>query len=102
MAKTYVTNITDFLDKSGELAEMPPPARKMASFLVLLIDATTEASPAGEFDARIRCKTTRCKGSIRTWLHWPDEIIWRCPDCGLNGVIRNWRNTKWDQTASHG
>lgn len=102
MAKTYVTNITDFLDKAGELAEMPRAARKMASFLVLLIDATTEALPVREFDTRIRCKTTRCQGSIRSLLHFPDEITWRCPDCGLNGVIRNWEGTKWDHTKPNG
>lgn len=99
MTKTYVTDITHYLDKSGELADMPKPARTMASFLVLLIDATTEACPVRELDTRIRCKTKGCRGSIRSSLASNAErIIWRCPDCGLKGVISNWRETKWDQT----
>lgn len=98
MAQTYVTDITHFLDKTGELAEMPKPARKMASFLVLLIDATTQNFPARGFDTRIRCKTKACRGSIRGSLApQADRITWRCPECGLNGVIFNWQQTKWDQ-----
>ena len=38
MSNTYVTDITHYLDKNGELAEMPGEARKLASFLVLLIE----------------------------------------------------------------
>jgi hypothetical protein len=29
-----------------------------------------------------------------------DEISWSCPDCGHNGVIRNWQGTKWNQQAT--
>jgi hypothetical protein len=25
-----------------------------------------------------------------------DEIYWVCVKCKTNGVISNWRNTKWD------
>lgn len=98
MNKTYVTDITHYLDKDGELAEMPGPARKLASFLVLLIDATTQFFPARDHDTRIRCRTNACRGSIRTSLMSRDEeISWRCPECENNGVIRNWQDTKWDQ-----
>lgn len=98
MTKTYVTDITHFLDKNGELIEMPGPARKLASFLVLLIDATTQACPARDSDTHIRCRTIACRGSIRASLaSRDDEISWHCPECGHNGVIRNWRETKWDQ-----
>ena len=101
MGKTYVTDIVHFLDHRGELAEMPAPARKLASFLVLLIDATTPAAPVRDFDTRIRCRTDGCKGSIQTSLaRTAGEITWRCPDCGHNGVIRNWQDTKWDRTKS--
>ena len=98
MNGTYVTDITHYLDDAGELAGMPSPARKLASFLVLLIDAATEAFPADEYDTRIRCRTDACTGSIRTSVSsMEDEISWHCPDCGHNGVIRNWQGTKWNQ-----
>jgi hypothetical protein len=44
--------IMHFLDASGEPAEMPRPARRLANFLVLLIDAATEALPACGRDTR--------------------------------------------------
>ncbi|MDR3636964.1 MAG: hypothetical protein P4L84_24380 [Isosphaeraceae bacterium] len=96
--KTYVTDITHYLDETGEVAPMPGPARKLASFLTLLIEAATGApSPAGN-DSGIRCRTKACRGSIRTSLPSSrNEISWHCPICGHNGVIRNWNNTKWNQ-----
>ena len=99
MSGAYVTDITHFLDDAGELvAEMPSPARKLASFLVLLIDAVTQTIPAHDYDTRIRCRTKGCTGSIRASLTSPeDEISWYCPDCRHNGVIRNWQGTKWSQ-----
>ena len=43
MNGTYVTDITHYLDDEGELPEeMPGPARKLASFLVLVIDAVSD------------------------------------------------------------
>ena len=43
---TNVTDITHYLDEAGELMQMPGQARKLGSFLTLLIEAATDA-PAG-------------------------------------------------------
>jgi hypothetical protein len=97
VSATYVTDITHYLDETGEVAQMPGPARKLASFLTLLIEAATDADPAGEHDCGIRCRATACRGTIRTSLPpGHDEISWHCQVCGHNGVIRNWTNTKWN------
>jgi hypothetical protein len=94
----YVTDITHYLDETGELAQLPGPARGLASFLTLLIEAATGAPSAGEHDSGIRCMAKACRGTIRTSLPpGQDEILWHCRACGLNGVIRNWDNTKWNQ-----
>jgi hypothetical protein len=95
---TYVTDITHYLDETGEVAQMPGPARKLASFLTLLIEAATGAPSAVEHDSGIRCRTKACRGTIRTSLPPSrNEISWHCPICGHNGVIRNWNNTRWNQ-----
>ena len=95
---TYVTDITHYLDETGELAQLPGPASKLASFLTLLIEAATCAPSAGEHGSGIRCRTKACRGTIRTSLEpGHDEISWHCQVCGHNGVIRNWNNTKWNQ-----
>jgi hypothetical protein len=95
---TYVTDITHYLDETGDMAQMPAAARKLASFLTLLIEAATGAPSVQAHDSRIRCRTRACKGKIRTTLP-PNqhEITWHCPACGHHGVIRNWQDTKWNQ-----
>jgi len=96
---TYVTDITHYLDEAGELAQLPRPARRLASFLSLLIEAATGEPSAGEHDSRIRCLAKDCRGTIRTSLPpGQAEIFWRCQVCGHKGVIRNWNNTKWNQS----
>ena len=83
MSGTYVTDVTHYLNEAGELADMPSPARKLASFLILLIDETTQAVPAEDYDIHIRCRKAACTGSIRTSLaSVDDEIFWQCPNCG--------------------
>ncbi len=95
----YVTDIRHYLDELGELAEMPAPARTLVSFLTLLIDEATSAFPAEDHESRIRCREPDCNGTIRTRLvSKQDEISWRCAVCGHHGVIRNWQDTKWNQT----
>jgi hypothetical protein len=95
---TYVTDITHFLDEAGELLPLPGPARKLASFLTLLIEAATGAAAPHYHDSSIRCRTKACTGTILTMLpQHGDEIAWHCPACGHDGVIRNWQNTKWNQ-----
>jgi hypothetical protein len=99
MNGTYFTNISHFLDDEGKLQpDMPGPARKLASFIVLVIDATSQRIPKDDFDTHIRCRQPNCVGSIRSSLmSVNDEISWACSDCGHHGVISNWQGTKWDQ-----
>jgi len=98
MSGTHVTDITHCLDNTGELAEMPSPARKLASYLVLLVDATSQVFPVSDLDTNIRCRMDACRGSIRaSFTSINEEIVWHCPDCGHYGVIRNWQGTKWNQ-----
>ena len=102
MTGTFVTDITHYLDDDGELpVEMPGPARKLASFLALVIDATSQDIPADNHNTNIRCRQDGCTGSIRASLmSVNDEITWSCPVCSHNGVIRNWQGTKWNQQAN--
>ena len=99
MTGTLVADIKHYLDDDGELAaELPSPARKLASFLVLVVDAVTKDVPAADHDTRIRCFEEGCTGSISASLaSIEDDITWSCPTCGHNGVIRNWNDTKWNQ-----
>ena len=98
MTGTYVTDITHYLDESGNLAEMPSAASKLASFLVLIIDATSLQCSEVFTDTEIPCRSKGCFGEILSRFDpETEEIIWHCPNCGHNGIIRHWQKTKWDQ-----
>jgi len=99
MGGTYVTDIRHYLDERGELViSMPSPAKKLASFLVLVIDSTPSLGSANYDDTGIRCRAKGCAGSVLSRLtDDATEIVWHCPICGHNGVIRDWQNTKWDR-----
>ncbi|MGO9112100.1 MAG: LexA family protein [Thermoguttaceae bacterium] len=100
MAKTYLTAIPQFLDDTGEIADMPAAARRMASFQVSIIDAITRVYPTVGHDTSICCRKRGCKGSIHASLHTLDgKITWWCPICTQNGVISHWQGTKWDHTG---
>jgi hypothetical protein len=101
MTGTYFTDISHFLDDEGKLqADMRGPARRFASFLVLVIDAASQKIPNDKFDTHIRCRQPGCLGSIRSSLMSTDgEISWACSECGHHGVISNWQGTEWDQRA---
>ena len=78
--------------------QLSGPARRLASFLTLLIEAATGAPSAGEHDSGIRCMAKDCRGTIRTSVPpGEDEILWHCQACGQDGVIKSWNNTKWNQ-----
>jgi len=100
MAKTFITDITHFLDDAGELKEMPASVHRMAEFLVAIIDAVTRVYPNVAHDTGISCRKRGCQGSLQASLQTLDgEITWWCPICEQNGVVSNWQGTKWDRTA---
>ena len=97
---TYITDITHFLDATGEMpADLPKPAASLASFLTLIIDATTGKGSSVFDEIGLRCRAEKCTGSILSRLE-SEEIIWHCPICDHNGIIRNWQATRWNQRKS--
>ena len=99
---TYVTDITHFLDETGNIpVSLPKPASQLASFLAIIIDETTRTASEVFNDIELTCAAEDCTGSILSRFESEtDDIIWNCPDCGSNGVIRNWQNTKWNHLKS--
>jgi len=101
MAKTYVTNISDYLNDIGELKDMSAPVRRMAEFLLAIVDAVTRKRPAIGHNTGVGCRKRSCKGSIEASLEHADgRIVWQCPACKQNGVISRWQGTKWDHTTA--
>ena len=87
-----------FLDETGNIPkQMPKEGKEMASFLALVVDSTTKSLSTTLTTTDIRCFNKGCYGLIKTALMPKnEEIHWYCPDCENEGVISEWRKTKWD------
>ncbi len=69
MAKTYITDISDYLNDIGLLKrDMPAPINRMAEFLLAIVEAVTPKCPTVGHDTGVRCRKRGCKGSIHASL----------------------------------
>jgi hypothetical protein len=97
----YITNIQHLLEASAKMPEeMPVEARELIGFLTLIIDTTTKNLAQSLTTTDVKCFEKGCSGMIKTALR-PDteEIHWFCPDCENEGLISDWKNTKWDNSG---
>ena len=94
----YITNIQHWLDENGEIAEeMHAEAKELSGFQVLIIDETTKAFPAFNYNTELRCNMKGCQGSVVSVLPDRDSPLkWRCTACENFGIISGWQGTKWD------
>jgi len=96
--KMFISNLTHFLDKQGNIAkEMHKEGREMASFLALIVDATTKGFAPSILSTDLRCHNKKCAGTIEIRMDSKtDEIDWWCTHCDDAGKISGWQKTKWD------
>ena len=95
----YITKMTHFLDEDGNIPEqMPKEARELASFMALVIDATTGYESESGFETGVRCFEKRFDGMIQSEILFDedDEIHWMCSKCDNEGIISEWQGTRWD------
>ena len=97
----YISNLTHFLDKTGNIPmQMPKEARELASFLALVVDAATKKNPTTLTPTDIRCFNKGCYGLIKVSIRSDNkEIRWYCPECENEGVISGWQGSKWDNNG---
>jgi hypothetical protein len=93
----YISNITHFLDETGNVPkQMPKEARELASFLTLVIDTTTKSPSPKLTPTEIRCFEKGCHGLVWVGIEPSNEIHWKCSHCENEGLISEWQGTKWD------
>jgi hypothetical protein len=107
-ANTYITDLRHLLNEAtGDLAEMPAPALNLAMFLTSIVAWATSHEHDKDETTNVWCwrrpTRRRCRGEIVARLdRHASEIVWQCPDCGMNGVIRGWEGTLWDRQPAPG
>ena len=100
VGRMTVISLRDYAEE-GCVSATGPVAR-FAAYLGRIV-ATAQAYPAGPvIPSAIRCRRRPnhrpCPGFLDiVRLDIPREIRWECPECGDQGVIRDWQGTPWDQ-----
>ena len=101
MANTWITDMRHFLDETGQIANMPTPARSLAeyfgSIIMWMADSVPEWIETTNVLCRRRPRRKPCFGRIIAVMKTAGEIAWECPSCGDNGVIYGWVGTPWDR-----
>jgi hypothetical protein len=102
-ARTWVVDLRHYLDdETGDLADMPGPALNCALYFSSIVAWVSDHMPGGEPHTNVPCwrrpGRKRCLGDIIAELQpGSSDILWQCPLCGENGVIRGWEGTLWDR-----
>lgn len=99
MGNLWISDISHYDKPDGSLPT-GSGGRKIR-FLGEIVSAASLLPPGefqgGSIDCRRRPKRQRCPGKIRLGRSpETDEIHWSCTICKDQGVITNWKETRWD------
>ena len=103
---TWVTDLRHYIDEETDdwVEDMPSPALNLALALGSIVAWVTDRPRAGDAHTNVPCWRSpgrkRCRGDIMAERRAGSEIVWECPVCGDNGVIRGWEGTLWDRGSS--
>ncbi len=96
-----ITNIMDFLDEDGDVAELNIESLNIESiellfFFTAIIESASIAYELPVSLASVNCR--KCDGEIEVWVCPDSHIIgWECLECEEEGNISNWEGTQWDK-----
>ncbi len=97
-----ISDLKNFLDEDGQIAQMNPEANKFARFLTEIIESASENYSMPLFFANTECvqiqNKTICNGEVEVGIYAEDNRIgWERVECEATGVISNWEGTIWDK-----
>lgn len=101
MGDTWITDLTHFLDETGQIAPESGPDRRLAEHITAIVAMASlpEIVIPPEYKVKCRRRPGRkpCAGFIDADIDpETDEIVWWCDKCDDNGYIQNWKDSMWD------
>jgi hypothetical protein len=105
MPDTWVTDLTHFLDETGEIVSVPAPAKALAEYFVAIVFMASFPDPEYPPEYKVKCRRRPhrkpCLEEIVGFIDpETDGIVWMCPKCHDRGLISNWRGSMWDLSGS--
>jgi hypothetical protein len=103
MSDTWITDITHFLDDTGNLIEEPKEARALADYFTAILVMATYPEPDYPPEYLVSCRRRPqrkpCREEIVGFIDpETDAVVWMCPKCNDRGLISNWQGTIWDMS----
>lgn len=97
----YVTDMRHFDGIEQTTDKRYSRARKFATYMGSIVGAASAGAAGRVLATPLRCQRRPdhrpCPGTLlvrRTEV--PPTIVWECPSCGDEGVIREWEETIWN------
>jgi hypothetical protein len=105
MKDACITDLTRFLDETGDIVSEPVQVKALAEYFtaIVLIGSYPEPEYPAAFIVKCRRRPKRkpCHGEIFGFIiPETDQIMWMCPKCNDRGLIINWRGTMWDLSSA--
>jgi hypothetical protein len=100
----YRTDIRDFLNSKGELANGSPVANNLANYLGSIVEAASgNIKRHGILETNVKCRRRpnrkQCMSTVMAIINNDDSSIsWTCRKCDDQGTIYNWQGTMWDRS----
>jgi hypothetical protein len=96
---TWIVDLRHYLTPVGTLAALPKRARILAEYFTLIVAQGSNFDEQITLRCRRRPRRHACAGVLEISLDQElDGMLWGCPVCGDNGVIRGWQGTFWDNS----
>lgn len=100
--RTWVVDMTHYLDERGEAAKLPRRVARLAEHFGRIVSAVSVLPPGVVTTLHVPCRRRPgrrpCAGSVKGGVDPGDDgVHWGCPVCGDHGYIHDWRGTPWDR-----
>lgn len=99
MADTWIVDLRHYLTPAGALLTAPKLARKLAEYFADIVAQGSNYDEPITQRCRRRPQRRACTGVLEIRPDTDlDGMVWHCPICGDNGIIRGWQGTFWDNS----
>lgn len=98
MPRSYITDLTHFLDEEGQPAD--GPAGKLFRYLSHIVESGSVMETGEGGKIGLCCanpsQRKRCRAQLFAGRASADSVEWQCAGCGEHGIVSNWSGMECD------